>query len=173
MLWEAVRESTGIFFFPQMALSVVVTGILVGYLIELARGSLKGRSDRPWNRTLDPLASMAVSVGLLGSVFSFAQAFSGAGEAIDVPVILGQLGTAYGTTVFGIITSLIAGFGIYGLDLATGNRPKRGARRGVTTQAPAPARPQPDTQNTKAARAEAPRRARAQARPRRNDGEGR
>ena len=124
-LWEAIQDATGFFFFPQLALSVAVMGILAGYIVEYARGGLRGRTDRPWMRTLDPLSHLAVSVGLLGSVYSFARAFAGLGADFDPTQILGRLGTAFSTTVFGFVTMLVAGFGAYFLDLATGGRPAR------------------------------------------------
>ncbi|MEL6330104.1 MAG: MotA/TolQ/ExbB proton channel family protein [Planctomycetota bacterium] len=116
-MWQSIQNATGAFFYPQLALSLIVTGLVLGHLISLARGEGRGRTDAPWRRSLDPLAGLAVSLGLLGSVFSFAQAFRGFGGTIDIDLITTQLGVAYSTTAFGLVTSIIAALGSYLLDV--------------------------------------------------------
>lgn len=123
-MWRDVANSTGAFFFPQLVLSVIVTAQVIAYLTALGRGELRGRHDRPWRRVLDPLGALAVSVGLLGSVYSFARAFAGFGGEVNIDEITARLGTAYGTTAFGLVTSIIAGLGSYVLGVVVGRPPE-------------------------------------------------
>ena len=75
-MMEFVVRSCGVFFVPQLVLSALTVALVLGYTIAWARGEL--RRDHPtWERTLDPLAGVAVTVGLLGSVVSFCVAFGG------------------------------------------------------------------------------------------------
>ena len=114
--WLADR--TGVFFLPQMTLSMMTLSVAAGYLIAASRGELAKTCLRnPWRRTLDPLASLAVSLGLLGSVWSFTICFGGFGDEIDIGRITDGLGTAYVTTGIGLVTSLIAGLTTYVLGL--------------------------------------------------------
>jgi hypothetical protein len=117
-MMQQLASVTGIFFLPQLALSVAVVSLVVGYVVASLRGELSGRDDKPWKRTLDPLASVSVSLGLLGSVWSFTKAFGGFQGGIDIDVITAGLGTAYATTGVGLVTSLIASLGSYLLGLA-------------------------------------------------------
>ena len=114
---QQLAQLTGIFFVPQLALSVVVLALVIGYTVASLRGELRNRSDAPWKRTLDPLASVSVSLGLLGSVWSFTKSFGGFQGGIDIEMITAGLGTAYATTGFGLVTSLVAGLGSYILGL--------------------------------------------------------
>lgn len=120
-MWEQVRDATGLFFWPQLVLSIAVTALVAGYGAALLRGELRG-ADAPWRRTLDPLAGIAVSVGLLGSVYSFARAFQGFEGQLDVAAIASRLGMAYSTTAFGLVTSIIAALGSYVLSVLTRER---------------------------------------------------
>lgn len=122
-MWQQIAEATGIFFYPQLALSLVVTGLVIGYAVALTRGELRKAKDAPWRRTLDPLAAIAVSVGLLGSVYSFARAFQGFEGQINISSITTQLSVAYSTTAFGLVTSIIAALGSYVLGIATKAKP--------------------------------------------------
>jgi len=117
---QSLAQSLGIFLIPQLALSVLVFGVIFAYGIALMGGRRKGLADRPWRRTLDPLGAIAVSIGLLGSVVSFVNAFNGFSGGIDSERIVRGLGTAYTTTGVGLITSIIAMVGAYCLDLALG-----------------------------------------------------
>ena len=113
-----LADQTGVFFVPQMALSIVTVAVAAGYLVAAFRGELRKTCVRdPWRHTLDPLASLAVSLGLLGSVWSFTVCFGGFVGEIDIDRITDGLGTAYVTTGFGLITSLIAGLATYVLGL--------------------------------------------------------
>ncbi len=108
---EFVVRSCGVFFVPQLVLSIVAVALVLGYGIALVRGELRGAED-PWKRTLDPLAGVAVSVGLLGSVVSFCVAFGGFTHGgFDVHKITAGLTTAYTTTAVGLVTSLVASLG--------------------------------------------------------------
>ena len=120
-MWQQVQEATGIFFWPQLVLSVAVSTLVAGYFVALVRGELDG-ADAPWRRTLDPLAAIAVSVGLLGSVYSFARAFQGFEGQFDVAAISTRLGMAYSTTAFGLVTSIVAALGSYLLGVLTRER---------------------------------------------------
>lgn len=114
---QSIVNHSGVFFVPQMALSVLVVALVLSYGLAWLRGELRGRTDRPWVRTLDPLAGFAVSLGLLGSVWSFMLAFGGFSNGIDIDRVTSGLATAYTTTGVGLITSLIAGLGSYLLGL--------------------------------------------------------
>jgi hypothetical protein len=110
---EFVARSSGVFFVPQMTLSVITLAVVLGYAVAFLRGELAAGSS-PWRRTLDPLAGLAVTVGLLGSVVSFCIAFDGfRGGGFDVERITAGLATAYVTTAVGLVTSLMAGVGSY------------------------------------------------------------
>ncbi|MHC4415563.1 MAG: MotA/TolQ/ExbB proton channel family protein [Planctomycetota bacterium] len=110
-------DTLGIFLYPQMAISVIVIGLCIAYLLAAARGELRNQSSSPWRRQLDPLGGIAVSVGLLGSVWAFTTAFGGFSGGIDVDRIVEGLGTAYTTTGVGLVTAIIAGLGSYVCDL--------------------------------------------------------
>jgi len=113
---ETIKANCGVFFYPQLLLSVLIVGILVGYLVAWMRRELPSR-EQPWQRTLDPLSHLAVSIGLLGSVVGFVSAFGSFRNGIDVASLTGGLATAYYTTAFGLIASLVAAFGSYLLGL--------------------------------------------------------
>ena len=125
-MFEFVARSSGVFFVPQMTLSVITLAIVLGYAIAFLRGELvKGAA--PWRRTLDPLAGLAVSVGLLGSVVSFCVAFDGfRGGGFDVERITAGLATAYVTTAVGLVTSLMAGLASYVLGVLVKSREPTG-----------------------------------------------
>lgn len=110
-------ESLGFFLYPQLALSVLVIGLCVTYLLAAARGEFRSLTAPPWRKQLEPLGSIAVSVGLLGSVWAFTRAFGGFSGGIDVDRIVDGLGTAYTTTGVGLITAIIAAAGSYACDL--------------------------------------------------------
>lgn len=109
-------ERCGFLFWPQLVLSIAVVSMIVGYLFALKRGELTS-GQRPWEDSLDPLASMAVALGLFGSVIGFISAFNGFQKGIEVSVLANGLSVAYYTTGVGIATSLIATLGSYFLNL--------------------------------------------------------
>lgn len=115
---EFVVRGCGVFFVPQLMLSVLVVALVLGYGIAWLRGELR-RDSANWERTLDPLAGVAVGVGLLGSVVSFCVAFgSFKHSGFDVERITAGLTTAYTTTAVGLVTSLIASLGSWALNVA-------------------------------------------------------
>ena len=59
---EFVARSSGVFFVPQMTLSVITVAIVLGYAVAFLRGELAAGAS-PWRRTLDPLAGLALEVG--------------------------------------------------------------------------------------------------------------
>ncbi len=107
----------GLFLYPQLALSVLVVGLCLAYGLAGMRGQLRPSDNPPWRRQLDPLAGIAVSVGLLGSVWAFTKAFGGFAGGIDIERIVAGLGTAYVTTGVGLVTAIIAGVGSYACDI--------------------------------------------------------
>lgn len=110
-------QALGVFLYPQLLLSVLVIGLCLAYLLAGLRGEL-AKAQRPaWRRQLEPLGSIAVSVGLLGSVWAFMQAFGGFAGGIDIDRIVAGLGTAYTTTGVGLVTAIIAAVGAYACDL--------------------------------------------------------
>ena len=112
-------ETLGFFFYPQLTLSVLVIGLCLAYMLAAARGELRSLVERPWRKQLDPLGGIAMSVGLLGSVWAFTIAFSGFTRAggIDIDRIVDGLGQAYTTTGVGLVTAIIAAIGSYTCDL--------------------------------------------------------
>ncbi len=110
-------DSLGWFLYPQLALSALVIGLCLSYLLAAARGEFRNLEARPWRRQLEPLGGIAVSIGLLGSVWAFIKAFGGFAGGIDIDRIVAGLGTAYSTTGVGLITAIIAGLGAYACDV--------------------------------------------------------
>lgn len=111
-----LMDKCGILFWPQLLLSVVVLTLVFGYLF--ARGRREtGLGQRPWEDSLDPLANLAVALGLFGSIVGFISAFNGFQKGVDVSKLARGLSVAYWTTGVGIATSLIATLGSYLLNL--------------------------------------------------------
>ena len=107
-----ILDKCGALALPQLVLSAVTVALLVGYLVALRRREIAPGS-RPWDRTLEPLAGISTTVGLLGSVLGFIVAFSGFQNGLDVPRLTQGLSTAYWTTGVGIVTALVATCGSY------------------------------------------------------------
>lgn len=110
-------DTLGIFLYPQLAVSVAVIGLCLAYMLAAMRGEFRNLEKPPWRRQLEPLGGIAVSLGLLGSVWAFTQAFGGFTGGIDIDRIVAGLGTAYTTTGVGLVTAIIAGLGAYACDL--------------------------------------------------------
>ena len=114
-MMDFVVRACGVFFVPQLVLSLLTVALVVGYGVAWMRGELR-KGEPTWEHTLDPLAGVAVSVGLLGSVVSFCIAFGGfKNGGFDVQRITAGLTTAYTTTAVGLITSLVATLGSWAL----------------------------------------------------------
>ena len=113
---QSLYKHCGIFAGPQILLSVVTLGLLVAYLLAWWRRELLPGKN-PWEQTLEPLAGIAVTIGLLGSVYGFIIAFGGFREGLDVSRVVSGLGSAYWTTGVGIVTSLVASLGSYSLSV--------------------------------------------------------
>ena len=116
-------ESLGIFLYPQLALSVLVIGLCLAYFVAALRGELRTLTTAPWRRQLEPLGGIAVSLGLLGSVWAFTKAFGGFAATIDIDRVVAGLGTAYTTTGVGLITAIVAGLGAYACDVLARSDP--------------------------------------------------
>ena len=114
-------DKCGVLFWPQVVLDIAVWTLIIGYLLTWLRGGLVP-GTRPWQESLDPLASVAVTLGLFGSVIGFISAFSGFQKGIDVGVLARGLSIAYWTTGVGIVTSLCATLGAYFLSLLSGEK---------------------------------------------------
>ena len=115
MIWNLIQH-LGVFFIPQLALSCLVISLVVSYLVALLRKELRP-GEAPWTRSLDPLAAVSCSVGLLGSVVGFVEAFGGFENGIDVAALTAGLAGAYYTTGVGIATSLVATLGCWVLGI--------------------------------------------------------
>ena len=113
---RSIVEGAGAFFWPQMVLSMVALALVIGFLIAWLRREVEP-GTRPWNRALEPLAGVAVTVGLLGSVCGFVQSFNGFQSGIDVERVTAGLAVSYMTTLVGLVTSLIATLGCYLLNI--------------------------------------------------------
>jgi len=110
-------DTLGIFLYPQLAVSIAVIGLCIAYMLAAMRGEFRNLDKPPWRRQLEPLGGIAVSLGLLGSVWAFTRAFGGFTGGIDIDRIVAGLGTAYTTTGVGLVTAIIAGLGSYACDL--------------------------------------------------------
>jgi len=109
---ETLVRNCGVLFWPQLLLNVTVVGLLIGYCVAWRRGEIVS-PRKPWEEQLIPLANVAVTMGLFGSVIGFISAFSGFQAGLDINVLTRGLATAYYTTAVGLFTSLIAGIGSY------------------------------------------------------------
>jgi hypothetical protein len=117
MIAGEILRNCGVFAWPQLLLSTLTVGIVGGYLVAIRRGEIPA-GQSPWDRTLEPLAGIATTVGLLGSVAGFIVAFSGfGGESLNIERLTGGLSAAYWTTGVGIVTALFATVGAYALSV--------------------------------------------------------
>ena len=115
-MFEQLANKCGVFFIPQLILSTATAGLLLAYLLAWLRRELFP-GEIPWEKTLEPLSGIAVTVGLLGSVVGFIIAFGGFQHGLDVDTLTRGLGAAYWTTGLGIVTSLAASLGSYVLSM--------------------------------------------------------
>ena len=121
MMGGMILQHCGVLAWPQLAVSAVTVALLAGYLTAWRRGELVA-GETPWRRTLEPLAGISTTLGLLGSVAGFIVAFGGFQDGLDVARLTRGLSGAYWTTGVGITTSLIASCGAYLLTVLTGPR---------------------------------------------------
>lgn len=115
---DRLMELLGVFFWPQLAISVLTVGVVAAYLLAWLRRQIT--TGGSWRRPLDSLGAIAVSVGLLGSVWAFVQAFGNFNGVIDTDRVVTGLGTAYTTTGVGLVTAIIATIGELTLDALVG-----------------------------------------------------
>ena len=120
-MWEMILRNCGVFAIPQLLLSVLTVGLLVGYLVAWWRREMRA-GQTPWAKTLEPLAGIATTIGLLGSVAGFIVAFGGFQGGLDVQQLTRGLAAAYWTTGVGIVTSLVASCGAYCLTVLNRSR---------------------------------------------------
>ena len=104
-MMQTIARQCGVFPVPLMVLSTLAVTLVVGYLIGWLRCELPN-GQRPWDRTLEPLASIAVSVGLLGSVTGFVTAFGSFNGGIDVQRISFLGGGLQSQTLIGRLLEL-------------------------------------------------------------------
>lgn len=116
-----ILDNCGILAVPQLALSVLTASVLAGYLVAWRRHEIQ-LGARPWARTLEPLAGISTTVGLLGSVVGFILAFTSFQDGVDVSRLTRGLSAAYWTTGVGIVTSLVASCGAYLLTVLNAER---------------------------------------------------
>ena len=109
-------DNCGILFWPQLLLSIVVVALIVGYFSAWRRKEIPP-GHKPWQESIDPLASLAVGIGLFGSIVGFIAAFSGFQHGVDIGALARGLSLAYWTTGVGLVTSLVASTGSYLLNL--------------------------------------------------------
>ena len=120
-----ILDNCGVLAVPQLALSVLTAAVLAGYLVAWRRHEL-APGARPWANTLEPLAGISTTVGLLGSVVGFIMAFVGFQDGVDVSQLTRGLSAAYWTTGVGIVTSLVASGGAYLLTVLTADKARKG-----------------------------------------------
>ena len=121
-MMRSIAEQCGVFFVPQLALSIVVVTLVTGYFVAWARRELPA-GQRPWDRTLEPLASISCSLGLLGSVVGLCASLGSFRHGIDVDQLTAGLALSYVTTGVGLTVSLFSMFGSYVLNLMNGAKP--------------------------------------------------
>ncbi len=112
-----IFEYCGMFAWPQLAVSIATLGVWLGYLFAYLRNERTGLEAQPWQVTLEPLGSVAMQVGLLGSVVGFITAFGGFHNGIDVERLTRGLAKAYWTTGVGLVTALMSALGVYSLNV--------------------------------------------------------
>ena len=117
-----ILDNCGFLAVPQLALSVLTLSVLAGYLVAWRRHEI-APGARPWARTLEPLAPISTTVGLLGSVVGFIMAFTGFQDGVNVSRLTRGLSAAYWTTGVGIVTALVASCGAYLLTVLNADRP--------------------------------------------------
>jgi hypothetical protein len=115
-------ENLGVFLVPQALLSVLVFALIAAYALAHLRGELRRAPSPVWRRSLDSLGSIAVSVGLLGSVWSFMTTFANTSGRLEIDRVIAGLGTAYTTTGVGLITAIIAAGAVFVFDGLAGQR---------------------------------------------------
>jgi hypothetical protein len=117
---QQVVHNLGVFLVPQAIVSAITLGLIAAYALATLRGEFadaNGNGRAIWRRPLDSLASIAVSIGLLGSVWSFMRTFSVNGNGrLDIDAVVNGLGVAYTTTGVGLVTAIIATTAVFVLD---------------------------------------------------------
>jgi len=116
-----ILHNCGLLAVPQLLLSALTVSLLLGYLVAWRRGEIPA-GVRPWESTLEPLAGISTTVGLLGSVMGFIVAFGSFQDGRDVARLTRGLAGAYWTTGVGIVTALIAMGGSYVLTVLNRRR---------------------------------------------------
>jgi len=107
-----IISATGVFFVPQLVLSITVFALVAGYLIARIRGEL-ATGEKPWLRTLEPLAEVCAGIGLLGTVSGIVNGLAAGGTA----ALSSALGLALYTTGFGMAAALLSMIGCWLLGL--------------------------------------------------------
>lgn len=133
---DTLLRMLGPFAIPQLALSVLTLGVWLGFALDQYRGERWSGDAPPWRRPLESLGAIAVSLGLLGSVYSFSAAFGFFQGGVDLERIVGALGIAYATTGVGLLTAILASVGSLALDWL-------GKRAPVAPATPIPTPPAP------------------------------
>lgn len=118
---NALITNCGFLFVPQLVVNIAVVMLIAGYGVALWRQEVPPQ-EHPWEKSLDPLANVAVAIGLFGSVIGFISAFQGFQKGVDISKLLSGLSIAYWTTGVGIFSSLLATLGTYFLNLLSGKK---------------------------------------------------
>ena len=129
---RTLSENLGMFLYPQVAMSLLTVSLVAGYFTAWKRGELNP-GEKPWKEQLDPLAGMALSLGLLGSVVGICLSVGSLGGNLDVTRLMSGLAKAYWTTGAGLIIALTAAAGSYALGVL--NR-RKGVRNGQPKRSP-------------------------------------
>ena len=108
-------DACGLCAYPLLALSTAAVAIAAAYASCILR-TRTSVSGAPWRPALQPIAEMAFSTGLLGSVIGFLACFGAEGGRFDVSKISHGLATAFLTTAWGLVVGLFVAISCYALD---------------------------------------------------------
>lgn len=120
MFWHWI-ERGGSMMYPLLAISFVVWGLILERFLywRRVRGASGGEREAlladagGHERRIQPLAAVAVSVGLMGSVVGMIQAFGGFQQAIDSKRVSQGLAVAFYTTEIGLTISIASMLACY------------------------------------------------------------
>lgn len=107
---RALLVKSGVVAFPLLVVSILLFGFIFSqtffYFFKHRRKENTGFFSS--SKFIEPLAGIAVSLGLLGSVTGFIRAFSAFNGKLDPNILTSGLSEAYYSTAFGLVLSIAA-----------------------------------------------------------------